>query len=114
MKEDAGTSATSEVIPGGSGSGEGVDFTVDTEAGELSSPTKPSSRGGTLSVVVRDNAPIPANSCGTGRVAELGAWGRPGRWSAVMGTGKLGENNGVKIFGVSGKVCSPVEEPEEG
>jgi hypothetical protein len=31
-----------------------------------------------------------------------------------MGTGKLGENNGVKMFGVSGKVCSPVEEFEEG
>lgn len=31
-----------------------------------------------------------------------------------MGTGKLGENNGVKMFGVSGKVCSPVEELEGG
>lgn len=77
MTEDAGTSATFEVFSGGTSSGEGADLIDDAVdpglrgAGNLLSPTKPSSRNATLSV--RGNAPVPANSCGTGRVADLEA-----------------------------------------
>jgi hypothetical protein len=67
------------VISGGTGSGEDVDFKDDAidnglqGAGELFSPAEPSSRGATLSVIARDNVPVPANSRGTERVTDLGA-----------------------------------------
>lgn len=76
VREDAGAGAASEVISGGQGSNEGVDDdAVDTglqRVRKLLSPTEPSSRGATLSVI-RDNAPVPTKTCGIGWVADLGA-----------------------------------------
>lgn len=67
------------MISGGTSSDEDIDFIDDAietglqGAGELLSPTEPSSRGTTLNVIARDNVSVPANSRGAERVADLGA-----------------------------------------